>query len=173
MTVEIIRYDLLTLDLKEDLARQDAIIFTEVIENAPDWADPDWEVVVYDGEQWVSALELFERSVRVQDQMIQVCGIGGVKTRPEFRRQGYAEVAMQASTRFMCDELQVPFGFLVCGPHLVDYYGRLGWQRIDETIYHHQKTGKFIFPPHINALIYPCGDEQWPQGNIDLLGLPW
>ncbi len=173
MTVKIIRYSQLPSDLRDDLSEQDGIIFTEVIENAPDWAAPDWEVLVFEGEQWVSALELFDRFIRVEHHYIHVVGIGGVKTLPEFRRHGYGEKALQAATRFLCEQLQVSFGLLVCGPHLVDYYGRLGWQRLNVTTYHHQNDGYYAFPGHINTLIYPCGDETWPDGDIDLLGLPF
>jgi hypothetical protein len=74
----------------------------------------------------------------------------------------------------MRDELKVPFGLLVTGDDMLDFYGRLGWQVASDTLWFDQPTGRRSMPPVPGkVMVLRLGDTQWPGGEIDIQGLPW
>ncbi|MBZ0309798.1 MAG: hypothetical protein K8I82_27285, partial [Anaerolineae bacterium] len=73
---------------------------------------------------------------------------------------------------FLCGK--AAFGLLVCAPEMVAYYASLGWQQVHNRVTFAQPDGKqHTFPPTTGVMIYDCSGENWPEGIIDLEGLPW
>jgi hypothetical protein len=66
----------------------------------------------------------------------------------------------------------ITFGLLVCEPHLIDYYGRLGWQAFGGRLLVTQRGVPIEFK--LNSAMV-CGvQEAGPrEGTIDLAGPPW
>lgn len=172
MNVEIYRTDDMPPALRDDLAVWDSRIFQEEGDLWNWETTREWTVVVFEGDIWTSALQLLFRTIRVGEYPLTVGGVGGVMTKPDFRRQGYAAAAMHKSAEFLCGK--AAFGLLVCAPEMTHYYAGLGWQQVNNVVTFDQLDGqKHAFPPTTGVLIYSCSGEVWPEGDIDLAGLPW
>jgi aminoglycoside 2'-N-acetyltransferase I len=135
------------------------------------WAEADWRVLVYEGNELVSTLEIVERNAKAGTQPVFLGGIGGVCTHPDCRGRGLASLAMQAAAEFMRQQLKVEFGLLMCDIKRIHLYGSLGWQVINGALYFDQPGGKVMEPGTTMMLI--CGNRPWPGGDVDLCGLPF
>ena len=136
-----------------------------------EWSPVDWHVLVWEGNALASHVEIVERNGTVDEQPVILGGIGGVATLPAWRRRGLAAAALQAAAEFMRNDLQVDFGLLICGQGMIPYYQRLGWQLVPGPMVFDQPGGQITF--HDPVMVLPCRKEEWPDGIIDLCGLPW
>lgn len=148
-----------------------AQVFGESSHEGIQWSTDDWHVTVRVDEQVVSRVGIVQRVGAVNGSPVKLGGMGGVATRPEFRRCGYAKAAMQAAVAFMRDPLRVEFGLLICGEKMIPYYGKLGWQVVPGPMQFDQPKGKVTFTDTV--MVLPCHQPAWPPGVIDLCGLPW
>jgi GNAT superfamily N-acetyltransferase len=140
------------------------------------WAPPQWCALVYeapDRRELVSYLEIVRRAIDVGGQAVDVGGVSGVMTRPEWRRRGFASEGLRAAGAFLRDELRVDFGLLVCDAGKIPFYGRLGWRAVEAPLVFDQPGGKTDFGEPTPIMILPCRRDDWPAGQIDLRGLPW
>ena len=124
----------------------------------------DGELICYIG--------LVVRSALYGGRPVQVGGIGGVKTHPAARRQGYAAQAVRRAISFFHERGDIGFGLLVCEPHLLGYYRRLGWQEFGGRLLVTQGGVPVEFT--LNRVMVCAVQEAGPcAGTIDLLGPPW
>ena len=137
------------------------------------WSSDDWHVMVRVKGQVVSRVGIVERTGTVNGQPVRLGGIGGVATRPEFRRRGYAQAALTTAAGFMRNGLKVEFGLLICSVKMMPYYGRLGWQPVKGPLTFDQPKGKVTFDDSTKIMVLPCNKHDWPPGVIDLCGPPW
>ena len=135
------------------------------------WTTNDWSLLLKVEGEAVSHVGIVERTVAVAGQPIRVGGVGAVATAPRWQRRGLARQLMEKAAAFMRADLRVEFGLLVCGDHMLPYYGRLGWQVAPGPLLVEQPQGKIILPT--NTLVLPLAGKPWPAGTIDLCGLPW
>ncbi|MFN8466789.1 MAG: GNAT family N-acetyltransferase [Caldilineaceae bacterium] len=136
-----------------------------------EWAGPSHRVLIWDGNgRLVTHAGLLVRRALANEQPVRVGGIGGVMTLPEMRRQGLAAIAVASGVEFFRQLGDVDFALLVCKPHLLAYYGRLGWRKFSGRLLVRQwgKTEDFTFN---EVMTYPI--QYAPEGVIDLLGPPW
>jgi aminoglycoside 2'-N-acetyltransferase I len=134
---------------------------------------PEWGVFVRAGDgALVSFVGMVVRPALYDGRPIRVGGIGGVKTHPAARRQGFASRAIGRAVEFFREQPNVALGVLVCEPHLIDYYGRLGWQEFFGRLLVTQRgqPSEFTF-----NRVMVCGlrGAAPADGTIDLLGPPW
>src|SRR5262245_28933432 len=124
-----------------------------------------------DGEL-VSYAGLVIRSALLHGRPVQIGGIGGVKTHPAARRQGCAAQAVRGAVAYFRERADVALGLLVCEPHLIGYYERLGWQEFGGRLLVTQRGAAVEFT--LNRVLL-CGvQEVAPSaGTIDLAGPPW
>jgi predicted acetyltransferase len=120
----------------------------------------------------VSYAGLVVRSALFDGRPVRIGGIGGVKTHPAARRQGCAARAVRRAVAYFRERADITFGLLVCEPHLIDYYGRLGWQVFGGRLLVTQHGAPVEFT--LNRVMV-CGvQEAGPSaGTIDLAGPPW
>ncbi len=135
-----------------------------------EFATVDWYVFGIRAGKWVSMLELTQRTAIVDQQPIELALIGSVVTVPQWRGQGYASAVLQHATSFFCQQRGVAFGLLLCMDGVVSFYERQGWQRVLEPLFYDQPSGKVRSDQ--NTMVYACHNQVWPQGMIDLCGLP-
>jgi GNAT superfamily N-acetyltransferase len=111
--------------------------------------------------------------VQSEDQgLICHVGISRLATREDFRRRGYASIALNAAIQTLTDEGATDFGMLFCEPHNAPFYTARGWKPYDGEVYAEQpKKGRISF----EALApYTYHLRRSPlRGAIDLCGLPW
>src|SRR6185437_16549771 len=115
---------------------------------------------------------LYFRTVTWNGQKVHIGGIGGVATRPECRRKGYASIALNAAAQTMRDHDAAQFALLFCEPKNFDFYQSRGWHPFAGNIYAEQPGGRIrieVMSPFVFDLKRPA-----PRlGTIDLCGLPW
>jgi hypothetical protein len=136
-----------------------------------EWAEVDWFVIVREGAELVSNVEIIERQAVVAGTPVRLGGIGGVATRTAWRRRGFAEAALKVAQSFMRRRLAVDYGLLICSEQLVPYYGKLGWQVVAGPMLIEQAGGQVTYSAPI--MVLPVCKKDWPEGVIDLCGKPW
>jgi len=119
----------------------------------------------------VTQLGLLKREIRVGDVRIVVGGVGGVATHPARQHRGLSTILMQAAAHFLQTKIKVPFGLLVCADETRPFYARLGWRKVATKLWVTQ--GKKLLPMQTVVMILPLSARKWPEGEIDLCGLPW
>jgi aminoglycoside 2'-N-acetyltransferase I len=148
----------------------------DVVEKLP-WAGivfakADLRVLVQseDGDV-VCHVGIFRREVTWNGRKVRAGGIGGVATRDDSQRRGYASIALNAAIQTLKDEGSTGFALLFCEPHHAPFYVSRGWKPFDGEIYADQPQGRIRFDA-IAPYVYDIGRAP-RQGIIDLCGLPW
>jgi aminoglycoside 2'-N-acetyltransferase I len=114
---------------------------------------------------------IYRREITWNGRKVRAGGIGGVSTHADFRRRGYASIALDAAIQTLRDEGATDFALLFCEPHNVPFYTGRGWKPFDGEIYAEQPEGRVRFTA-IAPYVY--GLKRAPlKGVIDLCGLPW
>lgn len=136
-----------------------------------EWAQGDWFVLIWEGEELASQVEIVDRIALVGGKPLRLGGIGGVATWPAWRRRGLAALAVQKAMEFIRAELGVEFGLLICDAEKLPFYARMGWQEAGASLLIDQPGGKIVFQTPV--MVWPCQEKEWPEGEIDLCGRPW
>jgi len=129
-------------------------------------------VFVWDKGQPLTHAGIVIRQARWNVGDVKVGGVGGVMTHPEFRGRGFASAAVNRCIQFFREQGDIDFGLLVCEPHLVPFYERLGWRVFpgELVVEQHGVPTKFTL---CGSMTYPLRLEAELAGTIDLLGPPW
>jgi aminoglycoside 2'-N-acetyltransferase I len=136
------------------------------------WANADLRVLIEAPSGGLAChVGIYFRTVTWNGRQFQAGGIGGVMTREDCRRQGYASVALNAAIQILRDHEAVQFALLVCEPHNFAFYQSRGWHPFTGEIYAEQPGGKVRFEA-MAPFIFDLGRAP-RQGTIDLCGLPW
>jgi len=163
-----------TIDLAGDLSAEICIWLVDNFITEDDstvWSSVDWHILVWVGDNLVSHAEIVERTVSVGSKKIPVGGIGGVITKAEWKNQGFASTSMKVAQKYICGELNLDFGLLMCDKKVVSFYKKLGWEVVQGPLVYKQPTGKVEFDDIV--MVYHCGSVKWPDGLIDAQGPPW
>jgi len=148
----------------------------EIVAKLP-WADivfahADLRVLVEDeAEGVVCHVGIHRREATWNGRKMRIGGIGGVLTRKDQRRRGYASIALNAAIQTLRDEGATEFALLFCEPHSAPFYAGRGWKPFDGEIFCEQPQGRVRFEalaPYLHHL-----KRSPPSGTIDLCGLPW
>jgi aminoglycoside 2'-N-acetyltransferase I len=136
------------------------------------WAHADLRVLIEDASGGLAChVGIYFRTITWNDRKVNIAGIGGVATRPDCRRLGYASVALNAAIQTLRHQEAVRFALLFCEPHNFAFYEKRGWHPFTGEIYAEQPGGKVRFEamaPFIFDFV-----RAPRQGVIDLCGLPW
>lgn len=135
------------------------------------WADADWTVMVWEDDDLVSNVHIIDRTVMVGGQRVRLGGLGNVATKIEWRERGYASAALKVAREFLFDPLKVDFGLMIATEQVIPRYEKMGWQLVADSMWIEQPEGRKIFTTPV--MILPVCKKVWPQGEIDLCGLPW
>lgn len=131
-----------------------------------------WRVLVWDDDRMVSHVGIMERTIEVGGRPVHVAGIRSVMTRPSQRGRGLASQAMERAQRFVDDSLpRAEHGLLLCLDVRVPLYSRLGWSVVPDRTIYDQPEGPTVSP--VNTMVRPFRGRPWPQGEVNLKGLPW
>ncbi|MDX1996069.1 MAG: GNAT family N-acetyltransferase [bacterium] len=169
----IIRHTELSPELAAEIEDHYQQTFAFEINRIKEWTVAEWMLISYVGDEWVSLIELSKREITVGGLPLLVGGIGGVYTPEQHRGKGYAHAALRRAMAFLCEEQRVAFAMLLCGDHRVSLYQGLGWQVVGNPARYQQTTGDDVLPPEFNVMVYSCGNQPWPEGEIDFRGRPW
>ena len=140
------------------------------------WANADLRVLIDAPEDAAQPglachVGIYFRIATWDGRKVEIGGIGGVSTRPDYRGRGYATLALNAAIRTMRDHEAVRFAMLFCEPHNEAFYRKRSWLPFQGEVYCEQKEGRVRFthmaPYVFNIVRAPT------LGTIDLCGLPW
>jgi GNAT superfamily N-acetyltransferase len=135
------------------------------------WTPPQWYVVARLDGRLVGRLSLARREIGVGGTLVDVGGVAGVTTLPELRGRGIAAAMMRRTAAFFGEELRVPFGHLLCRADIAPVYASVGWERVPIPTWFEQSSGRQRYPHE--TMVLRCAGRPWPEGEIDLRGLPW
>ncbi|MDQ3547953.1 MAG: GNAT family N-acetyltransferase, partial [Chloroflexota bacterium] len=112
----------------DELYALDVAVYPNGLEGPPGlervrWADPKWDICVRDDTGvLVAHAGVLERDALLDGAPLRIGGIAEVLTHPAHRRRGYGAAALREAARVMRDELQAPFGLLVCPDTAIPFY---------------------------------------------------
>jgi hypothetical protein len=135
------------------------------------WRPKNWHFITEEDGRVVSHVGVLETKVYAGGYEVTVGGVGGVVTVPEAQGRRHVHAAMRRAAEFMREQLKAEFGMLFCLTRLAPFYAAQGWRLVEETIEFEQPTGKVVSPFHV--MILPCGERAWPEGKVEVGGLPW
>jgi GNAT superfamily N-acetyltransferase len=135
------------------------------------WASSQWMGLGRLEDQLIVQLGCLQRKIRVAGTPIRVAGIGGVATHPDFQQRGYASQLMHATAEFIHQELQIPFGLLICDGRPCQLYQKLGWLRVADYLIYQQNGLRLKL--NTSVMVLNLMDRLFPAGEIDLCGVPW
>ena len=164
-------------ELNAQIETLDTLAFESVIQNQPpefaeiQWAEHQWIVLGFVDHQLAAQISLVKRSIQVGNHSIQVVGVGGVATHPDWQKHGFASQLLRATTLLIRNEIQVPFGLLICDDLLESFYSNNGWQKAAQSLYFWQDGKRRSLKAC--TMILQLTAEEWPEGEIDLCGSPW
>jgi GNAT superfamily N-acetyltransferase len=137
------------------------------------WADADLRVMIEAPDGGLAChVGIFFRNVNWNGRSVHIGGIGGVATRPDCRRRGYASISLNAAIQTMRDHDAAQFALLFCEPHNFEFYRSRGWQPFGGDIDVEQPDGKMRFTV-MSPFVLDLKRRAPLLGTIDLRGLPW
>ena len=136
-----------------------------------EWSDPEWCVRITREGELLSYTGIVLRSGLLSEQKVLIGGVGGIKTHLNARGAGYAREGVNTALAFF-DRMAVDFALLVCEPHLLSYYSRIGWQEFHGQLLVTQRgvVEEFTFN---RVMTHPVGAPAPMNGRIHLCGPPW
>jgi aminoglycoside 2'-N-acetyltransferase I len=175
MSIEI---DILNGDASWPLAEPlfKAVWPRHVVEKQPwgnvAWANADLRVLIEAPSGGLAChVGIYFRTVSWNGRKLNIGGIGGVSTREDCRRQGYASIALNAAVQTLRDHEAIQFALLFCEPHNFAFYQSRGWHPFAGEIHAEQPGGKVRF---VAMAPFVFDFTRAPRdGTIDLCGLPW
>ena len=153
-----------------------AVYPPDVMEKMPwrdvKWAHADLRVLIEAPEGGLAChVGIFFRDVTLNGRKTPIGGIGGVATRADCRRQGYASLALNAAVQTMRDREAVQFALLFSEPYNGAFYQARGWHPFKGEIWAEQPGGRIRF--EVTAPFVFDFTRAPREGVIDLCGLPW
>jgi hypothetical protein len=134
--------------------------------------DTPWRILTWDGDRLVNHVSVIERDIQVGEQIVPVAGIRSVMTLPSERGKGHASRGMERAAEFITADLpRAEHGLLLCIDIRIPLYERLGWRRVTEQTVFEQPSGQVV--GEVNTMVRPFRGRPWPDGRVDLRGLPW
>ena len=98
-------------------------------------------------------------------------------TDPDHRRRGYGRAVMERAHELMQSFANVDFAVLFSSEMAVPFYVSLGWRAVLGPVTCEQPSGRISYTetlptaPVMVLALRPSGD--WPDGPVEVQGLPW
>jgi GNAT superfamily N-acetyltransferase len=104
---------------------------------------------------------------------VRVAGVQSFCVLPEYRGTCLSDkmmsIAMEEANKRHFDA-----GLLFCVTGLEKVYQRMGWYKLDATVYmDDDKEGKALIPAKNTTMFYPLRVRKFPSGDIDVAGTDW
>src|ERR1700709_2401633 len=132
------------------------------------FAHAELRVLIQDeSEDVLCHVGIYRREVTWNGRKFHAGGIGGVLTREDSRRHGYASIALNAAVQTLKDEGATDFGLLFCEPHNAPFYAGRGWKPFDGEIFcqqPHQGRVRFeAIAPYVSSQARPADRGHRPM----------
>jgi GNAT superfamily N-acetyltransferase len=133
--------------------------------------DPEWYILGHLSGKLATHVGVLQRTITVGRASLLIAGVCYLVTEPEYRGRGFASVVMSEAVAFVKNKLGLAFGLLTCKTRLESLYAKTGWRTV---------VGPTVFAQADSVrncggltMVNECGETSWPEGKIDLCGLPW
>jgi aminoglycoside 2'-N-acetyltransferase I len=137
------------------------------------WAHADLRVLIETEDGTLAChAGIFFRTVTWNGQKVHIGGVGGVATRADYRRRGYASIALDAAVHTLRDHDAAQFALLFCEPRNFEFYQSRGWQPFTGAVYAEQPNGRISFDV-MAPFVLDLKRRAPSLGTLDLCGLPW
>jgi len=136
------------------------------------WSQPDFTITFTEEKELISFYNVVKRDVSFDRKKVTVAGINNVITLPEFRGKGYSSKLLSATRYFLFNELAVDYGLLLCAKELIPFYKKLGWYKVDSSVFFKQPVNKTMQWGAETMLLSNMETKNYPK-EIDLNGFPW
>lgn len=136
------------------------------------WANADLRVILDDPDGTTAChVGIYFRDGLWNGRKVRLGGIGGVSTHPDYRKKGYAGIALGAAIQTFRHHEATDFILLVCEDHNIPFYANRGWHPFNGPLIVEQQGERVEFdvmkPMVFDLALRPR------EGTIDLCGLPW
>ncbi len=159
-------------ELDQQIDNLDHLAFSDHDDESDiEWAAQEWMALGRLDGALVSQLCLLKREIIVGGERVWVAGIGGVATHPHWQRQGLASQLLRATAGFIRSKMDVPFGLLVCANETRPFYEKVGWHHVADDLVFTQDGARRTL--ETCTMVMNFAEKPFPQGIIDLCGLPW
>ncbi|MBI5264837.1 MAG: GNAT family N-acetyltransferase [Bradyrhizobium sp.] len=136
------------------------------------WANADLRVLIEaPSGRPACHVGIYFRTITWNGRKLHVGGIGGVATREDCRRLGYASFALEAATETIRANEAARFALLFCEPHNFAFYRARGWHPFSGEVYVEQPEGRIRFDVMAPFVLDIARAPR--RGTLDLCGLPW
>ena len=135
------------------------------------YAIPQWYLLGYFRNKPVTQVGVLQRTITINQKPLLIAGLCFLITEPDFRGRGFADLIMTEAVSFARDNLRLALGLLTCQPRLESLYSGMGWRTVTEPNVFVQPSGNRSYGGLI--MVNEYDGVSWPEGKIDLCGLPW
>ncbi len=136
-----------------------------------EWARPDWHFLVWLADAQLAAYAgALTRTGLCDGQSALIGGIGGVKTHPAQRGQGYASAAIRQAVDYLAQETAADFSLLVCRAELLGFYERFGFRHFLGDTFTRDNGARSLFTWNEVMTKPACAPD---CQVLDLCGPPW
>jgi len=135
------------------------------------YADAEWFVLGYLTGELATHIGVLQRMVTVGKVPLLIGGVCYLVTEPEHRGCGFGSAVIREAVAFVKNELGQSYSLLTCKPRLEPLYVKTGWRTVTGPTIFGQATG--VRRCGRLTMVNECGGRAWPEGEIDLCGLPW
>jgi GNAT superfamily N-acetyltransferase len=145
--------------------------FPPELEDGSVYADDDWHLMAKVDGRVVSRVGVVDRVVEAGGHELRIAGVGGVGTRTEWRCRGLARLLVEGVGDWMRGDFGADFGLLFCNDVMAKFYAKSGWQRIIAPVWSDQPSGRRLEDGV--TMFLPSRRAVWPDGTVDIRGLPF
>jgi aminoglycoside 2'-N-acetyltransferase I len=140
------------------------------------YAAPDLHALALHDGAVVGHAGTTRRFIAVGDAEVLISGIGGVITHRDVRGRGVGRAVVTALQTAIRGSAPASFGLLGCREAAVPFYAACGFVRVDAVIRDNSPRDGATVVESTGPTMVCAGGEPvgaWPDGTIDLRGLPW
>jgi len=135
------------------------------------YAHPEIYILGYLNDKPVTQAGILQRTITVDGKPLLIGGVSFLITEPEYRGHGFASLVMKEAVSFLNNELSLGLVLLTCKPRLESLYNGMGWRTVAGPTVFVQPTGMRACGGL--TMVHESAGTTWPEGEIDLCGLPW
>lgn len=124
----------------------------------------------------VAHLAVGRRLVGLAGRDVLIAGVGDVAVAPDLHGHGLGAALMRELDSRLRTAYAADFGFVQCGEEVAGFYRGTGWTQVANLVRYidvanHRRTVEGGWP----TLVRPGrrAVTEWPDGLVDLRGLPW
>lgn len=137
-----------------------------------DWSHAESWVLGYCDDTLVASAGIYRRKGAVDGEAVTIAGIGGVKTHPDYQKQGSASVILKDACAAIDKDVSPDFSLICVETHNQDFYAKRGWRVFEGRVIVEQHGASVDFRD--GGTMVRDGERPAPLiGTIDLKGRPW